>query len=187
MPTTGALGPADLADRISRGGARFVIANAADTAKFDEIDGEFTRHRGRRPGRPGWHSYADAYDVASAGPFDPQTTVDDPLLIYFTSGTTSKPKLVEHSQISYPVGHMSTMAWIGGRPGDVHLAISSPGWAKHAWSCFFAPWIAEATIFVYNYARFDAAALLGADAPRGCLHVLRAADGVADADPGRPG
>ena len=87
----------------------------------------------------GWHSYADAADVESAGPFDPQTTVDDPMLIYFTSGTTSRPKLVEHSQISYPVGHLSTMAWIGVRPGDVHLAISSPGWAKHAWSCFFAP------------------------------------------------
>ena len=88
------------------------------------------------------------------------TSAADPLLVYFTSGTTSKPKLVEHTQVSYPVGHLSTMYWIGVRPGDVHLAISSPGWAKHAWSCFFAPWIAEATIFVYNYARFDAAALL---------------------------
>jgi len=53
------------------------------------------------------------------------------------------------------------MFWLGLQPGDVHLNISSPGWAKHAWSCFFAPWIAEATIFVYNYVRFDAAALLG--------------------------
>src|SRR4030088_1324032 len=53
------------------------------------------------------------------------------------------------------------MYWIGVRPGDVHLAISSPGWAKNAWSCFFAPWIAEATIFVYNYTPFDAAGLLG--------------------------
>jgi len=84
----------------------------------------------------------------------------DPMLIYFTSKTTSKPKLVQHSQFSYPVGHLSTMAWIGVRPNDVHSAISSPGWAKHAGSCFFAPWIAEATIFVYNYRRFDAAALL---------------------------
>ena len=107
----------------------------------------------------GWLRYADAYDVT--GPFSSCTDVADPMLIYFTSGTTSKPKLVEHSQVSYPVGHMSTMAWIGVRPGDVHLAISSPGWAKHAWSCFFAPWIAEATIFIYNYRRFDAAALLG--------------------------
>ena len=88
------------------------------------------------------------------------TRADDPLLLYFTSGTTSRPKLVMHTQVSYPVGHFSTMYWIGLQPGDVHLAISSPGWAKHAWSCFFAPWIAGATIFEYNYARFDAGALL---------------------------
>ncbi|MET0756772.1 MAG: AMP-binding protein [Mycobacterium sp.] len=160
MPTTGALGPADLADRITRGGAEFVIANDADTAKFDDVEGDYIRIAVGGD-VAGWHSYADAYDVTSAGPFAARTNVDDSMLIYFTSGTTSKAKLVEHSQISYPVGHMSTMAWIGVRPGDVHLAISSPGWAKHAWSCFFAPWIAEATIFVYNYRRFDAQALLG--------------------------
>jgi acetyl-CoA synthetase len=159
MPTTGALGPADLTDRITRGGAKFVIANDEDAAKFDDVNGEYTRivvgHA-----VDGWHSYSTAYALPSAGPFAAPTNTDDPMLIYFTSGTTSKPKLVEHSQVSYPVGHMSTMAWIGVRPGDVHLAISSPGWAKHAWSCFFAPWIAEATIFVYNYSRFDAAELL---------------------------
>ncbi len=160
MPTTAALGPADLADRIGRGGARFVIANAADAAKFGEVPGDYTRIV-VGGAIDGWHTYGDADDVTSAGPFASRTNVDDSMLIYFTSGTTSKPKLVEHSQVSYPVGHMSTMAWIGLRPGDVHLAISSPGWAKHAWSCFFAPWIAEATIFVYNYTRFDAAALLG--------------------------
>ncbi|OCB58801.1 AMP-dependent synthetase [Mycobacterium vulneris] len=159
MPTTGALGPADLSDRIARGGARFVIVNTADTVKFAEVPGDYVRIAvGRDPA--GWHRYADAYEAASRR-FEAGTTVDDPMLIYFTSGTTSKPKLVEHSQVSYPVGHLTTMAWIGVKPGDVHLAISSPGWAKHAWSCFFAPWIAEATIFVYNYARFDAAALLG--------------------------
>jgi acetyl-CoA synthetase len=159
MPTTGALGPSDLTDRITRGGAKHVIANDEDATKFDDVEGDYTRivvgHAVE-----GWHSYSKAYAVPSAGPFATPTNTDDPMLIYFTSGTTSKPKLVEHSQVSYPVGHMSTMAWIGVRPGDVHLAISSPGWAKHAWSCFFAPWIAEATIFVYNYRRFDAAALL---------------------------
>lgn len=159
MPTTGALGPADLADRITRGGATAVIVNAADTPKFADVPGDYIRIAVGGP-VAGWETYADAYDVASAGPFTARTAVDDTMLIYFTSGTTSKPKLVGHSQVSYPVGHLSTMAWIGVRPGDVHLAISSPGWAKHAWSCFFAPWIAEATIFVYNYRRFDAAALL---------------------------
>lgn len=160
MPTTAALGPADVADRVERGGARAVIANTGDAAKFDAIAADILRVAVGAP-LPGWHRYADAADVDSAGPFTACTEVGDPMLIYFTSGTTSRPKLVEHSQVSYAVGHMSTMAWLGVRPGDVHLAISSPGWAKHAWSCFFAPWIAEATIFVYNYTRFDAAALLG--------------------------
>jgi acetyl-CoA synthetase len=159
MPTTAALGPEDLRDRLDRGAARGVIANLADIPKFDELTGDYLRIvvGGEAAG---WHPYAQSADVAPAGPFQTVTTVDEPMLIYFTSGTTSKPKLVEHSQTSYAVGHLTTMAWIGLTPGDVHLAISSPGWAKHAWSCFFAPWIAEATIFVYNYNRFDAGSLL---------------------------
>jgi acetyl-CoA synthetase len=157
MPTTAALGPADLRDRVDRGGARAVVANTADAAKFEEVPGDYLRVA--VGGAPGWETYSDAYAVQGR-PFETVTAASDPLLLYFTSGTTSKPKLVEHTQVSYPVGHLSTMYWIGVRPGDVHLAISSPGWAKHAWSCFFAPWIAEATIFVYNYTRFDAAALL---------------------------
>src|SRR5689334_15948091 len=157
MPTTAALGPEDLRDRIDRGGARVVVANEGDAAKFEEVPGDYLRICVGEV--EGWARYADA-DRAEPRAFETVTAASDPLLVYFTSGTTSKPKLVEHTQVSYPVGHLSTMYWIGVRPGDVHLAISSPGWAKHAWSCFFAPWIAEATIFVYNYGRFDAAALL---------------------------
>ncbi|MGW4350555.1 AMP-binding protein [Nocardia sp. NPDC004582] len=164
MPTTGALGPADLSDRIERAGARFVIANHGDAGKFDEVPGDYTRivvgGAASSERTVGWRDYAEAAHVESAGPFRAVTEVTDPLLVYFTSGTTSKPKMVQHSQISYPVGHLTTMYWIGVRPGDTHLAISAPGWAKHAWSCFFTPWLAEATVFVYNYARFDAAALL---------------------------
>ena len=93
---------------------------------------------------------------------DGVTRVTDPLLLYFTSGTTSRPKLVLHTHQSYPVGHLSTMYWIGLREGDLHLNISSPGWAKHAWSCVFAPWNAEATVFIFNYARFNAKAVLNA-------------------------
>ena len=62
--------------------------------------------------------------------------------------------------MSYPVGHLTTMYWLGLQPGDVHLNLSSPGWAKHAWSNFFAPWLAGATVAIFNYERFDAAALL---------------------------
>ena len=84
------------------------------------------------------------------------TQASDPLLLYFTSGTTAKPKLVLHTHESYPVGHLSTMYWLGLREGDVHQNISSPGWAKHAWSSFFAPWNAGATILVHDAPRFSA-------------------------------
>jgi acetyl-CoA synthetase len=162
MPTTTAVGPSDLLDRIDRGNAKFVICNPADASKFDEVQGSYRRISvGVAEGTAA--SWANLYDAYGSDPVNiehPGTTPDDRLLLYFTSGTTSRPKLVEHTQASYPVGHMTTMYWLGIRPGDVHLNISSPGWAKHAWSCFFAPWIAEATIFLYNYTRFDAPALL---------------------------
>jgi len=137
---------------------RHVICNAADVGKFEQVPGDYTRVS--VGAAPGW---ADLSDVPRSGNVrleHPGTGPGDPLLLYFTSGTTSRPKLVEHTQVSYPVGHLSTMYWLGLRPGDVHVNISSPGWAKHAWSCFFAPWIAEATVVVLDYRRFDPAVLL---------------------------
>jgi acetyl-CoA synthetase len=163
MPTTTAAGPADLRDRIDRGGARFVIANASDRDKFGDVPGDYGRLAVTRGAAvpEGWEPLDDAYRLDVPAVEHPGTAPGDRLLLYFTSGTTSTPKLVEHTQVSYPVGHLSTMYWLGLEPGDIHLNISSPGWAKYAWSCFFAPWIAEATVFLYNYTRFDAAALLG--------------------------
>jgi acetyl-CoA synthetase len=159
IPATPLLGPADLRDRITRGHARHVVVGSADTAKFAEVAGDYTRIAVGPPVE-GWLDYADSRDAADA--FEPGgvTRADDTLLLYFTSGTTAQPKLVEHTHASYPVGHLSTMYWIGLRPGDVHLNISSPGWAKHAWSNVFAPWNAGACVFIYNYTRFDAARLM---------------------------
>ncbi len=110
----------------------------------------------------GWHDYADSAGAPAAFAADGRTLASDPLLLYFTSGTTAQPKLVEHTHASYPAGHLSTMYWLGLRPGDVHLNISSPGWAKHAWSNVYAPWNAGATALVLGHDRFSAEALLGA-------------------------
>ncbi|QIL71742.1 AMP-binding protein [Diaphorobacter sp. HDW4B] len=161
IPATMLLTADDLQDRLDRGSVRHVIVASAHTDKFSGLSGEYTRiNVGAR--QEGWHSFADADQHAKAFTAEGRTFANDPLLLYFTSGTTSKPKLVLHTHQSYPVGHLSTMYWIGLQPGGVHLNISSPGWAKHAWSCFFAPWIAGSTIFIYNYARFSAKALLQA-------------------------
>jgi acetyl-CoA synthetase len=159
IPATPLLGPADLVDRFERGHATHVVVGSADVAKFEQVDGDYVRIAVGDPAN-GWHAYADADAADERFEPDGPTHAGDPLLLYFTSGTTAKPKLVEHTHASYPCGHLSTMYWLGVRRGDVHLNISSPGWAKHAWSSVYAPWNAEATVLVVNQARFDAKALL---------------------------
>jgi acetyl-CoA synthetase len=158
IPATTLLSAADVRDRVDRGRVKAVVAGADDVAKFADVDADLVRVSVGEV--EGWLSYdagvADDVPLMVGG----GTRADDTLLLYFTSGTTAQPKLVEHTHASYPIGHLSTMYWIGLQPGDRHLNISSPGWAKHAWSCFFAPWNAGATIVIHNFARFDAAALL---------------------------
>ncbi|HAV37826.1 MAG TPA: AMP-dependent synthetase [Massilia sp.] len=159
VPTTMLVSNADLQDRMERGKVRHVIAQVSEAHKFEGLSGNFTRIA-VGGSIDGWHDFDDCRRVLSV--FTPKgvTRASDPLLLYFTSGTTARPKLVLHSHQSYPAGHLSTMYWIGLQKGDVHWNISSPGWAKHAWSCFFAPWNAGATVFVYNYERFSAKAAL---------------------------
>jgi len=162
IPATTLLTPDELRDRLERGRARAVVASQDQVAKFAGVGGaDLLRIAvGATSAHEGWLSYEET--AAMPETFNPEgvTNSDDPMLLYFTSGTTAKPKLVRHSQRSYPVGALSTMYWLGLLPGDIHLNISSPGWAKHAWSCLFAPWNAGATVFVVNQPRFDAKGLL---------------------------
>jgi acetyl-CoA synthetase len=166
IPSTTLLGRDDLADRISRGRVGTIIAPAAEAGKFAEFASSL-RCIAVGGEAPGWPAYEDAYGASESFVAEGPTAADDPLLLYFTSGTTAKAKLVLHTHQSYPVGHLSTMHWLGLRPGDIHLNISSPGWAKHAWSCFFAPWNAGATVFVHAGKRFNAKDTLQAIARHG--------------------
>jgi acetyl-CoA synthetase len=175
IPTTTLMGPADLADRVQRGEAGWAAVGSSNIGKFAGVPGDYRLieitdgERSTAVNSAAGDSaaedtaalqYADSHSVPADFAPDAPTKADETLLLYFTSGTTSKAKLVEHTHTSYPVGHLSTMFWIGLEPGDVHLNVASPGWAKHAWSNVFTPWIAEACVFIYNYSRFDAKALM---------------------------
>ncbi len=159
IPATTLLQPADLKDRLERGRVLAVVTDRTLARNFDALSGAPIRIA-VGGAVPGWIEFEDSHQAASEFHPPAPTPADALMLLYFTSGTTAKPKLVAHSHTSYPVGHLSTAYWIGLRPGDVHLNLSSPGWAKHAWSCFFAPWNSEATVLAYHFERFQAAALL---------------------------
>ncbi|WP_373500842.1 AMP-binding protein [Desulfococcus sp.] len=88
--------------------------------------------------KAGWTSYTDI-DQESPEAAAADVGKDDVLFCFFTSGTTGLPKRVGHSAVSYPVGHLSTAVIQGLEPGNVHHNLSAPGWAKWAWSSFFAP------------------------------------------------
>jgi acetyl-CoA synthetase len=153
LPASTQLSADDVHDRVSIGAVEFVVVTSAEAPKFETLEPTLVRISVGEP-RPGWIDLGEGYASSPSFIPDAPTRATDPLLLYFTSGTTSRPKLVEHTHQSYPVGHLSTMYWIGLQPGDVHWNISSPGWAKHAWSCFFAPWNAQACVFVFNFPRF---------------------------------
>ncbi|HYY31018.1 MAG TPA: AMP-binding protein [Chthoniobacterales bacterium] len=159
LPATTLLSVADVADRIERGRVRHIVCGTDSISKFENLGKRCTRIV-VGGSVPTWHAYEDGYNASAEFEPEGETGTGDPMQLYFTSGTTSKPKLVMHSQETYPVGHLSTMYWIGLQPGDIHCNISSPGWAKHAWSCVFAPWNAEATVFVPNQSRFNAKGVL---------------------------
>ncbi|WP_051812843.1 AMP-binding protein [Streptomyces sp. NRRL S-340] len=151
IPTYTSLTRSEAADRIRRGRVRHVIVRSDLTPLFDvPAPGPHAALTRIAVGAPveGWHAYADSHRApASYLPTGP-TPASDTAFAYFTSGTTSAPKLVLHTHASYPVGHLSSMYFNGLLPGDRHVNISEPGWAKHSWSSFFVPFTAEATLVV---------------------------------------
>jgi acetyl-CoA synthetase len=152
IPATTLLERTELLDRLERGRVRVVVTTSRLADRFEGLGAATVRIAVGEP-KAGWLSYDKSHSVPEY--FEPATPTraDDLLLLYFTSGTTARPKLVAHTHASYPIGHLSTMYWLGLRPGDVHLNLSSPGWAKHAWSSLFAPWNAEACALSLNYER----------------------------------
>ena len=185
IPATTLLAEADLRDRIDRGNARHVVVRSRRRGQVRRRARRLLADRGRRRRRrlapvrrrlPG-----------AGGSSRPTARRTRPTRCCCTS-RPARPRGRSSSSTRTPrirSATSSTMYWLGLKPGDVHLNLSSPGWAKHAWSNFFAPWLAEATVAIFNYERFDAARAARRDRHPRDHDVLRAADRLADADPGR--
>lgn len=161
IPAATILGVADLVYRFDKLMPDVVVADTENAIKIEAAElrlGKIVRVKILAAGtRPGWLSMEDtAQEAAEAEAAI--THPDDPLFLFFTSGTTGMPKIVTHTHMSYPFGHLATASWIGLVQSDLHYNISQPGWAKFAWSSVFAPWNVGAAIFAYHQeGRFNAA------------------------------
>ncbi|MEO1049871.1 MAG: AMP-binding protein [Bacteroidota bacterium] len=159
MPTATNLVTKDLIYRYETLFPDVIIAHDLFTAEIDEAEKGVDKKIKLKIIVDGQKEGWVAFDEVFKEPTECQaakTKSDEPFLYFFTSGTTGLPKIVVHSHFTYPVGHLTTLSWLGCQRGDIHYNISSPGWAKFAWSSLFAPWNAGATIFVNQVTGFDA-------------------------------
>ncbi|MEM9936017.1 MAG: AMP-binding protein [Bacteroidota bacterium] len=158
MPTATNLVTKDLTYRLETLASDVMIAHHSFTDEIDKALAETGQEVKLKlvvgGSQEGWIDF-DSILAESEESVAAKTKADEPFLYFFTSGTTGLPKIVVHSHFTYPVGHLATLSWLGCRRGDVHYNISSPGWAKFAWSSFFAPWNAGATIFANQVDKFD--------------------------------
>jgi acyl-coenzyme A synthetase/AMP-(fatty) acid ligase len=160
IPAATMLSVHDIVYRFGKLMPQTVIADLDNAVKIDEaevLSGKSVSLKIIVNGtRKGWISFDKIYEEESIADAA-DTNADDPLFLFFTSGTTGMPKVVTHTHLSYPLGHLTTASWIGIKQGDMHYNISQPGWAKFAWSSFFAPWSVGATVFAfYQTGRFNA-------------------------------
>lgn len=160
VPVASILDAKDLAYRFRKTNPKVIISDQENAEKIDEAE----KNSGHKISvkiiaegtKEGWYSLSEL-DNQKTEAESALTKPDDTLFMFFTSGTTGMPKIVCHTQLSHPLGHLTTSSWIGIQNTDIHYNISQPGWAKFAWSSVFAPWNTGATIFAYHTnERFDA-------------------------------
>jgi len=157
VPTATTMTVRELEYRFETYAPQAILADEAAAALIDEAltnVGASPKVKVVLGKRDGWQGYEEV-NKESASAEAAKTAKDDIILCFFTSGTTGMAKRVAHSATSYPVGHLSTANIIGIRPGDVHHNLSQPGWAKWAWSCFFAPFNMGATVSGFHYGKLD--------------------------------
>lgn len=153
IPSFVSVTASDLADRVHYARIQHIVSDVDVIQLFNNFDVMGIKMHfdfGESTAFPGWHSLTYTRDDSIKLLDRSLGAPNDPMMGFFTSGTTARPKLVFHSYQSYPIGHLYSLGWQGISTGDVHMNISSPGWAKHAWSSFFVPFSAESELVVFN-------------------------------------
>ena len=166
IPATHLLTKKDIVYRNNAASVKSIVA-VDEPAVLDNVDAAAAesptlQHRINLGGaRPGWFSLSEGMDKASTSLERMPTENGDTSLLYFTSGTTGMPKMVQHDFV-YPLGHILTAKyWQNVQDGGLHLTVADTGWAKAAWGKIYGQWICGSAVFVYDYDRFLPANLLG--------------------------
>ena len=167
IPATNQLLSHDLSYRFQAAGISAIICTAdGDSAhqaeiameEYDGIENKIIVNGTR----PGWRDFEEEYQLYSTHFFRTEDSPcgDDPMLMYFTSGTSGYPKIAVHSY-KYPLGHFHTAKyWHAVDPEGLHFTISDTGWAKAMWGKLYGQWLSEGAVFVYDFDRFDASDIM---------------------------
>ena len=167
IPATNQLLAKDFAYRFQAADVRAILCTA-DGEVADAVDEAAKQNPGLTHkilvggSREGWHDFNEEYAMYSShfARSEDAPCGSDPMLMFFTSGTSGYPKLAAHNY-KYPLGHFITAKyWHGVRPDGLHLTISDTGWAKSMWGKLYGQWLCEAGLFVYDFDRFDAEKIL---------------------------
>ena len=166
IPATHLLTKKDIVYRNNAASVKSIVA-VAEPAVLDNVDAAAAesptlQHRINLGGaRAGWFNLSEGMDKASTSLERMPTENGDTSLLYFTSGTTGMPKMVQHDFV-YPLGHILTAKyWQNVEEGGLHLTVADTGWAKAAWGKIYGQWICGSAVFVYDYDRFLPTNLLG--------------------------
>ena len=167
IPATNQLKSHDFSYRFNAAGVKAILCVGSDgtAAEIDLAAAEapsLTTKIMVGGKREGWHSFEEEYTLFSTHYARTEDTAcgSDPMLMFFTSGTTGYPKIAAHSY-KYALGHFPTARyWHDIRPSDLHLTISETGWGKALWGKLYGQWMAEGAVFTYDFDRFHAADIL---------------------------
>ena len=167
IPAPNQLLEKDFEYRFNAGGIKAILCTA-DGDVADSVDAAAQKCPGLEHKilvggeRDGWRSFNDEYEMYSShyARTEDAPCGDDPMLMFFTSGTSGYPKIAAHNY-KYPLGHFITAKyWHQVNPDGLHLTISDTGWAKAMWGKLYGQWLCEAATFVYDFDRFDAEKIL---------------------------